>query len=60
MPEEPFRLQNDPPPHRPWRGQKSSEKPKDKQAMLFSGLDCVPGQQDLFSTDGAASEEEGT
>ena len=26
---------------------------KAKQATLFSGLDCLPGQGDLFATDGA-------
>jgi hypothetical protein len=27
-----------------------------RQGVLFSGLDCLPGQQDLFPTDGGADE----
>lgn len=26
--------------------------PPAKQRVMFSGLDCLPGQQDLFPTDG--------
>lgn len=26
------------------------------QRVLFSGLDCLPGQQDLFPTEGGADE----
>lgn len=46
---EPFRLQNDPP---------RVAKPDyddgecDRQRVLFAGLDCLPGQMDLFETDG--------
>ena len=42
---EPFTLTNDPPPHRPWRGE---EPEKLKQKVLLEGLKCLPGQQDLF------------
>ena len=42
----PYKLQNDPP---RWRGKKG---PKGKQGLLFSGLHCLPGQRDLFATDG--------
>jgi hypothetical protein len=27
-----------------------------RQRVLFAGLDCLPGQQDLFATDGDAEE----
>jgi len=40
-----FTLTNDPPPHRPWRGE---EPEKLKQKVLIEGLKCLPGQQDLF------------
>jgi hypothetical protein len=42
---EPFTLQNDPPPHKPWQ---PPEQPKGRQKMLFTGLDCLPGQLDFF------------
>ena len=29
--------------------------PPAKQRVMFSGLDCLPGQQDLFPTDGEPS-----
>lgn len=32
--------------------------PKRRQIVLFSGLDCCPGQLDLFPTDGRPSESE--
>jgi hypothetical protein len=28
-----------------------------RQTVLFSGMDCLPGQLDLFETDGAAESE---
>ncbi len=28
-----------------------------QQHVLFSGMNCLPGQQDLFPTDGKLSEE---
>jgi hypothetical protein len=33
---------------KPWRG---SEPENTRQTLLLSGLDCLPGQQDLFPTD---------
>ena len=44
-----FQLRNDPPPHKPWRGEEPEKK---QQRVLFAGLGCLPGQQDLFATDG--------
>jgi len=32
--------------------------PKFRQTVLFSGLDCCPGQLDLFPTDGRPSKSE--
>lgn len=29
---------------------------KARQSVLFSGLDCLPGQQDLFPTDGPSED----
>ena len=49
MSSEPFQLRNDPPPHRPWRGR---EPENQQQLVLFAGLNCLPGQQDLFPIDG--------
>jgi hypothetical protein len=41
----------DPAPRLPkWRGPQPE---KLRQTMLFSGMDCLPGQKDLFETDGA-------
>lgn len=31
---------------------------KARQRVLFAGLDCLPGQLDLFATDGEATNEE--
>ena len=31
---------------------KGENNPKNQQAVLFAGLNCLPGQNDLFSTDG--------
>ncbi len=48
-----FELRNDPAPGR--RGEfQLSVPPADpkKQGVLFAGLDCLPGQLDLFQTDG--------
>ena len=50
MSNEPFRLQNEAPPHQPWRGEAPE---RTEQIMLISGLDCLPGQMDLFETDGS-------
>jgi hypothetical protein len=49
-----FKLQNDDPRPEPWKPEKR-EKPR--QAVLFSGMDLLAGQMDLFQTDG--EEEEG-
>ena len=50
---EPFRLQNDPPPPPP---PKYTEPEPTVQRRLFSGMDCLPGQLDLFATDGPAED----
>ena len=56
MTDEPYQLGSDPPPYRPW---KPEPRERQKQQTLFAGLDCLPGQRDLFPTDGnAASENE--
>ncbi len=34
-----------------WHG---SQPENTRQRVLFSGMDCLPGQQDLFETDGKA------
>lgn len=34
--------------------EKSDQEAGTRQAVLFSGLDCLPGQMDLFKTDGGA------
>lgn len=43
--EEVFELRNDPP--KP-RKQRFYPQDRDKQLMLLDGLDCLPGQEDLF------------
>ena len=43
-----FRLENEAPRHRPWRG---ADRGEETQAVLFTGLDELPGQLDLFCTD---------
>ncbi len=48
-----FQLRNDPPPWRPARFGAI----EGAQRALFAGLDCLPGQQDLFSTDGELTQE---
>lgn len=47
MPDEPFRLRPPPPPKKRFEDQ-----PDARQAVLFSGLGCLPGQGNLFQTDG--------
>ncbi len=42
---EPFVLENDKPAWEPWQ---PAGQPKGKQKMLFTGLDLLPGQLDLF------------
>lgn len=46
---EAFHLTNEEPKRTPWG---TPESPKAKQTVMFSGMDCLPGQQDLFPTDG--------
>ena len=48
-----FQLTNTPPKRKPWRGK---EPENTRQSLLLAGLDCLPGQQDLFSTDGQQEE----
>ena len=48
-----FQLTNTPPNRKPWRGE---EPENTRQTLLLSGLDCLPGQQDLFVTDGQQKE----
>lgn len=45
-----FALRNDPP--KPPRGDFTGRE-KQQQKVLFTGLDCLPGQQDLFAVDGS-------
>lgn len=42
---EAFTLRNDPPKHTPARFQSQD---KTRQRVLVEGMDCLPGQQDLF------------
>ncbi len=44
-----FALSNPAPKPKPWRG---DEPENTRQIVLLSGLDCLPGQQDLFAADG--------
>jgi hypothetical protein len=44
-----FVLSNTAPTSKPWRG---SEPEHTRQKVLLAGLDCRPGQRDLFETDG--------
>jgi hypothetical protein len=46
-----FTLQNDPPHPPKWRGRETLA---ERQLVLLEGLDCLPGQQDLFPADNAA------
>ena len=46
-----FALAN-PPPHRPWRGEPPQQR---RQTVLLTGMECQPGQLDLFETDGEAA-----
>lgn len=45
---EPFKLTNDPPKY----PKKDYGSNNDRQTVLFAGMDCEPGQKDLFPTDG--------
>jgi hypothetical protein len=44
-----FVLSNPAPKPKPWQG---GESENTRQTVLLSGLDCLPGQQDLFAADG--------
>ena len=46
---EQFTLRNDPPSP---KAQSFESNSKTRQKMLLAGLDCLPGQMDLFPTDG--------
>jgi hypothetical protein len=43
-----FQLQNDKPKPRLWKAPPTDPK---RQGVLFGGLDCLPGQEDLFDVD---------
>ena len=47
-----FTLSNPASTPRPWRG---GEPQNTRQAVLLTGMDCQPGQQDLFQTDREAA-----
>jgi len=47
-----FQLRNDPPAVKRERFDNNN---RSQQAVLFAGLDCLPGQEDLFATDGEES-----
>ena len=47
-----FSLTNPPPKPIPWCGPKPENT---RQTVLLSGMDCLPGQLDLFATDGNAA-----
>lgn len=47
--DEPFVLTNEPARRAPLQ----FENDERRQKPLFAGLDCLPGQDDLFSTEGA-------
>ena len=51
-PDEPFRLANVTPTTKPHF---ETSEPR-RQTVLFSGLDCLAGQQDLFATDGRSDD----
>jgi hypothetical protein len=44
-----FSLANPLPLHKPWRGEPTEQR---RQKVLLAGMDCQPGQLDLFETDG--------
>ena len=47
-----FVLSNAPPTPKPWRG---SESENTRQTVLLGGMNCLPGQPDLFEADGEAA-----
>ena len=56
--DEPFRLTNDT--RRAWRPATFDNLDRRRQGVLLSGLDCLPGQQDLFAVDGSSRAEQHT
>jgi hypothetical protein len=52
--DEGYALTNPPPRPPTWRGQ---EPENTRQATLFCGLGCLPGQRNLFETDGQSGPE---
>ncbi len=50
---EEFALTNPAPKPKLWQG---DEPENTRQTVLLSGLDCLPGQQDLFERDGEAGQ----
>ena len=53
QPEPPFRLVNE----KPAAAKRDVADEPRNQRTLFAGLDCLPGQLDLFPTDGESSAE---
>ena len=51
----PFTLENDTPAPKRYEPVETAAR---RQGMLFAGLDCLPGQLDLFETDGQAEHVE--
>ena len=47
-----FVLENAAPKPKPWRG---TAPESTRQTVLLCGMECQPGQQDLFQTDGEAA-----
>jgi hypothetical protein len=47
-----FALHNPPATRKSWRG---SAPENTRQTLLIAGMECLPGQQDLFETDGEAA-----
>jgi hypothetical protein len=50
--DEPFTLTNPAPRPPRWRGRESENT---RQQTLLEGMDCLPGQRDLFENDGEAA-----
>lgn len=50
----PFQLKNETPKPKP----RSFTTTEAKQTVLFSGMDCLPGQKDLFQTDGKDTQDD--
>lgn len=52
--EERFALHNDKARPAPWKPEPPERK---RQRVLLAGLDCLPGQRDLFGTDGELTDD---